>query len=118
MSRPRALLVEDDFLIGLELAMLTEGLGLEVLGPFADLEEARARGREGPLAVALLDVNLGGLTTFALATELVERQVPCAFVTGYSHIPGLPARLAALPVLAKPFTPTTLRHVVERLLWR
>ena len=52
------LIVEDEFLIALDLTLLLEGRGWSVLGPVASVEAAlRLLNKETP-AVALLDVNL------------------------------------------------------------
>jgi DNA-binding NarL/FixJ family response regulator len=55
----RILVVEDEFLVSLDLEAMLRELGGEVIGPFAGLERATAVAQAEALDVALLDVNVG-----------------------------------------------------------
>lgn len=110
------LVLEDNFIVALALADTLRDLGLIVLGPFADLAAASAV--TAPVDLALLDVNVRGGTTTALALALRQRGVGCVFVTGYSAIPDLPAELRDVPRLSKPLEPAALRRTLEQLATR
>jgi DNA-binding NtrC family response regulator len=95
------LVVEDEFLVSLDLEAMLRELGGEVIGPFARLDRATAAARAEPLHVALLDVNVGGQLVTPVADALAERAIPFVFCTGYDAA-SLPAPHAAVPILMKP----------------
>jgi DNA-binding response OmpR family regulator len=71
-----ALVVEDEFLIALDLGLLLERHGWHVLGPAATVEEALCLlDRETP-DVAVLDVNLRGGMVTPVAARLRGLGVP------------------------------------------
>jgi CheY-like chemotaxis protein len=108
----RVLVVEDDFLNALAMKhTLVEG-GAVVVGPVASESEAFALVDSEPLDGALLDINLGHGTTFALATALLERGVPFAFVTGHASKP-VPDHLQQCPRLIKPVSDPDLHAMVK-----
>ena len=77
------LVVEDEFLIAMDLELLLQRHGWRVLGPAATVDEALrllAR-RERP--VALLDVNLRGELVTPVAEELRARGVPFVLASAY-----------------------------------
>lgn len=79
------LIVEDQALIGFDLADLLEDAGFKVHGPFASVEEALDVVRQCELALAILDVNLGdGQTSERVAEQLTRDGTPIMFVSGYS----------------------------------
>ena len=60
-SRSRALIVEDEFLIALDLEAAMSGLGFEICGLAPNAEEARALAMDHQPDVVLVDVYLGGV---------------------------------------------------------
>src|SRR5690242_46630 len=86
----RVLIVEDESLVA---SYLEELLGIEgciVVGPVSRVPEALALiERERPEA-AILDLNLHGEPTIAVAEALTARHVPFVVVTGYGaeHVPS------------------------------
>jgi len=100
---PRRILVaEDSYLQARALSDFLRSSGYDVVGPAARLGEAMTLSRQ-PLEGALLDIDLGGERSFALAATLVKRRVPTAFISGYSRsiLDGSP-ELGAIPFLSKP----------------
>jgi CheY-like chemotaxis protein len=106
-STGRILLVEDDGLVGLDMKTTLEGAGYDVLGPVATLAAALAVITATKLDAALLDVNLSGEKSYALADALTARGIPFIITTGYS-IDDLPDRYGQDLVLSKPFSPKDL----------
>jgi CheY-like chemotaxis protein len=107
----RILVVEDEFLVSLDLDAMLRELGGEVVGPFAGLERATAVARTEALDVALLDVNVGGQLVTPVADALAERTIPFVFCTGYAAA-SLPAQHAAVPIVMKPCQAQQLKEAL------
>ena len=113
------MLVEDDFIVAFDMQSLLEEQGANVIGPIADLAEARSTlmNRDSQIEAAVLDVNLNGEYVFPLAHELQRAGIPFAFVTAYADNDSLfPSELREVPRLAKPVLPNTLLSQLQRLL--
>jgi CheY-like chemotaxis protein len=100
------MIVEDDPLIGLDLAMTLEDEGAVILGPYHSAPSAlaalNASDSERLPGAALLDVDLGGHTSEAVARYLHEAGVPFAFHTAQApEDDNIFAGIAA-PVIRKP----------------
>jgi len=97
------LVVEDEFLIAMDLEAMLREHGWRVLGPAATVEEALRLldGGETP-DVALLDVNLRGRTVAPVAEVLRERSVPIVLASAYDQAGPLAEVLAELPNVGKP----------------
>jgi CheY-like chemotaxis protein len=111
----RVLVVEDEFLVAMDIEVMLRDLGCEVVGPIGDLASALQAAREETLDLALLDANLGGEPVTAVAEALVARAVPIMFCTGY-QVENWCNRYPAAPTLMKPFQPADLRAALERAL--
>jgi CheY-like chemotaxis protein len=80
----RILIVEDEYLIALSLADGLESVGSVIVGPAPSVDKAiRHIESEPHIDVAVLDVNLGGERSFAVADMLVARKIPFIFTSGY-----------------------------------
>lgn len=109
MSGVTVLVVEDDFIVAYDIQTLLEEQGARVLGPAANLAEAQALLAKEHPTVAVLDVNLGGEYVFALADELLARDVPFVFATAYADDDRLfPEQIRNAPRLCKPVLPNVL----------
>jgi two-component system, response regulator PdtaR len=113
----RVLVVEDDFLVGLASISALEEAGCEVIGPEATLSAALAAAKRETFDAAILDINLSGQMVYPVADDLMTRNIPFVFVTGYSAT-QIPASYRQLPRLEKPFEPRALQATLERLLAR
>ena len=82
-TRP-VLIIEDDLVVGSELADVLAEQGMTVLGPIADGLEALKLARDAPPAVAIVDLNLAGeINGLTVARHLVEKfGVRIVFVSG------------------------------------
>ena len=97
------LLVEDDFLIALDVTASLKAAGAQVVGPAASLAGALALAAKAEqLDGAILDINLRGEMVYPVADALRARSVPFVFVTGYDRA-SIPAPYADVPVCEKPF---------------
>ena len=80
----RILVVEDEFLIAMNLVDALENAGSFVLGPVASVAKAISKiESEAHIDAAVVDVNLGGLLAFPVADMLVARKIPFIFTSGY-----------------------------------
>jgi DNA-binding LytR/AlgR family response regulator len=111
----RVLIVEDEALVALELEQL-----IRRQMPDADVvarpsvTEARAA-EVSAFGLALLDIQVGDGDTFALARELVAQGATVVFVSASPH-EMVPAELAHLPFIAKPYPDQQVLDVVAAAL--
>ena len=98
----KILIVEDNFLLAEVTKGLLEETGCHVVGPVGRLDEGLARARRDALDGAILDINLHGELSFAIAEVLADRGVPFLFVTGYQDRSMVPPPLRSAPRLDKP----------------
>ena len=80
----RVLVVEDEPLLAVDLEMLLEEAGCEVVGPARSAKRAfRLLEEAGPVDFALLDLSLGDERNDRLPDTLAEQGTPFAFLTGH-----------------------------------
>ena len=108
------LVVEDEFLLAMELEALLEQRGCRVLGPVATIDRALAVLERHRPAAAVLDVNLKGTRATPVAAALQDRGVPFVLVTGYSDLQLNEPELKGRPRLDKPLDSRKLLRTLER----
>ena len=89
------LIVEDNMIIALDAEQLLLDNGMARILTAANVAEALRLIEAETIDVALLDVNLGSETSFALIAPLNARSVPYIFVTGYGENLDLPPEAGA-----------------------
>src|SRR5262249_477527 len=77
------LVVEDDYLVAMDIVRALERAGAEVIGPAPAVEAALDALEQTAPDGAILDINLGGEMAFPVADALLARGVPFVFATGY-----------------------------------
>ncbi len=107
MDRPnlrgcKVLVVEDEMMIAMLIEDMLEELGCELIGPASKVERALELIASETIEIALLDVNLDGQATDAVAYELQRKGIPFVFATGYGAT-GVPKQHNDRTVLQKPF---------------
>jgi DNA-binding LytR/AlgR family response regulator len=82
------LVVEDEFMIALDLAQWLEELGMQVIGPAGSVSDALklVEANAGRIDGALLDINLRGERVYPVADALAVRGLPFAFTSGYDDM--------------------------------
>jgi CheY-like chemotaxis protein len=81
----RILVVEDEYILAMDLQNFLEDNGAVVVGPAPSVGQAMALIRSGmPIEAAIVDVNLGGEMAFPVADALTERRIPFVFASGYA----------------------------------
>ena len=112
----RVLVVEDEFLIAMELEAVLRRAGFEVIGPVSTVEAALQRIGAARPDAAVLDVSLRGEKVTPVAQVLLTLNVPFVLASAY-----LPADLVEEPALAaarnvgKPTPAATLLAAMEEL---
>lgn len=108
----RILVVEDEYLLALDLRGTLEDAGAVVLGPAPSVSSALALVEAGtPIDAALLDVNLNGEMVFPVADALCSRSIPFIFTSGYDS-GAIADRYKAAPHCPKPLE---MRRIVTAL---
>lgn len=113
--KPRALIVEDELLLLMDLEYTLTDLGYQIAGKASTLSRGQALARELEIDVAVLDVNLSGLNSSPIADELSARGVPFLFASGYTES-SIPERYRACTRIAKPYETITLRRALRQVL--
>ncbi len=107
----RVLIIEDETLIALLLEdMLTE-LGCTIAGSAATVSTAIEMMDGTAPAFAVLDINLGGESSYVVAEALAKRGIPFVFSTGYGE-GRLEPPWQGRPILQKPFGQEQLAEAV------
>jgi CheY-like chemotaxis protein len=113
MIGKRLLVVEDEFVIALDLQNLLEAAGHEVVGLAANIPDALSMIETTTIDGAVLDINLRGERVTEVADLLSRKDIPFLFVSGYGSS-GRPPGHDRVPVLAKPYSENELLGMIER----
>ncbi|RWX81149.1 response regulator [Neorhizobium lilium] len=108
----QVLVVEDEMTIVLAIEEALLALGAQVVGPASRVDVAIQLASEVSLDAAILDVNIRGGNSYAVADILAERGIPFVFCSGYSDW-AIEERHRDRPRLTKPYS---LNELTERVL--
>ncbi|MBV9813244.1 MAG: response regulator [Acetobacteraceae bacterium] len=110
----RLLVVEDEYLVAMDLAAALRDRGAEVIGPVGSVSDALALlAATADIDGAVLDINLRGQNVFPIADALRHRGVPFVFATGYDPW-TIPDSYADVPRLQKPVNTQALARAVAK----
>ena len=112
---PRILVVDDEPLVSMLVEDWLVELGCEVVGPARSVQEGLDMAGSAELDGAILDINLGGNNSYAVAETLERRGVPFAFATGDSAVDA-ESGFADPILLSKPFDFEGVKAVLGKLL--
>ena len=110
----RTLVVEDSFLLGLQMKTDLEQLGMSVIGPVPNVRAAIDAIDQQKVDAAILDINLGKENSFPVAHALKERGIPFVFITGYDDLILDDKLLEGHALFRKPIRMDTLSEAVRR----
>ncbi len=117
-ERPVVLVVEDEFIIALDLSETVRELGYALEGPYADKENAFvAIDRQMP-DCAILDVYTGDGEVFPLADALTEAGVPIIFQSGHVSAEEVHRRYPQALACTKPCPPGLLVDLLNKAVAR
>ncbi|MFN7023863.1 MAG: response regulator [Pseudorhizobium sp.] len=108
------LVLEDDVLLAMDVEDYLTERGARVVGPFGRIPQALEAAEAVELDGAILDLNLNGELSFPVIDALQARGIPLIICSGYAELPELKAKLAGLPLLAKPWSHHKLAALMEK----
>jgi CheY-like chemotaxis protein len=118
IASKRCLVVDDEFLIALDIQQTLEGAGAQVTC-IGDAEEALAALAAGAqFDIAVLDLKLSGVTrdSLSIAAALTRRGVPFVFLTGMHAGNELAKNFPQAPLVEKPYKIELLMDALRRAL--
>lgn len=110
----KVFLLEDDPLIADNLETALEDYGWEVTYKITTVEEGLRIAQRAVFDVAILDVNLKGKKSYAVANVLSMRNIPILLCTGYSAEIAR-EQLPNIHILEKPFSSEQLHAALEQI---
>ena len=115
-SRGASLVVEDNMLIAIELENTLKDLGFDPVDCAPNVDRAMKLLNQKQYSVCWLDIDLKKETSFAVAYELKQRQIPFVFTTGYDSKHPVPDDLRSVILLKKPFNLKKLQDNLEQVM--
>jgi DNA-binding response OmpR family regulator len=116
LAGSRILVVEDEFIIALEIQSNLEEAGATVIGPAFTLAKAFDLAMREKLCAATLDLRLGHDSIAPVARLLNERHVPFLFYTGQPVDDPVRRAWSASKTLSKPASGDTLVEAVAEII--
>ncbi len=109
----RFMILDDEVIIALDLAGMLGDLGHSVVSMATRVAGGMEFAMHGELDMAILDINVHGVTSFPLAAILQGRGIPIIFASGYGERGLIDGFLDAL-VLTKPYGMGDLTQAVAK----
>jgi light-regulated signal transduction histidine kinase (bacteriophytochrome) len=110
------LLVEDSLIIALDAEDILGRLGAETVSTSASVEAALEIIEESRPTIAMLDINLGDRTSFAIADRLLDLNIPFLFATGYGEQAQIPDDHRGRAIVQKPYTLENVARAMDGIL--
>ncbi len=114
LAGKRLLVVEDEFLIALDIESILESAGMKVKTANRVDQAIGLIKSDGPFDAAVLDLKLDRETSVAVAELLHANRVPFVFLTGAAGDASPVGQFANAPVVGKPFDSETLFSALKR----
>ncbi|MGV1869893.1 HWE histidine kinase domain-containing protein [Agrobacterium rosae] len=111
----RVFLVEDQMLIAMDVEYMLESHGVTNIETSTSSAAALDKLKSQTPDVAILDINLGSDTSIPVAYELLRRNIPFMFATGYADGIMIPPEFSHVPVIRKPYDEEALMATIGRL---
>lgn len=108
------LVVEDQFIIALDISETVRDLGYRVEGPYANRSHAFIAVDQQLPDVAILDVMAADGEVFPLADALTEAGVPIIFHSGHITSSDIAERYPDAMAASKPCPPDQLIKMIEK----
>lgn len=112
----RVLIVEDNMLLALEMENTLKSLDFTQIDTAPRVKQAFKLLNQEDYILGILDVNLKDENSFVVAEQLLDRQIPFLFATGYDSNFIMPAHLSQMKMLKKPIDKEQLDAAIQVLL--
>ncbi|MBA3449060.1 MAG: response regulator [Pseudaminobacter sp.] len=99
----RVLILEDEFLIAMDVEQLCRDHGAAEVLIARNLDEIEDHGTTGRFDAAIIDIMLDGGSTLAFAGQIQARSVPFIFASGYTDQDEVFTSFPGVPVIGKPY---------------
>ena len=100
----RILVLEDEFLIAMDVEQLCRDYGAGDVVIARDLAEIDRKNVASQFDAAIVDLMLGGASTLDFASGLRKSGVPFVFASGYSDADEIKASFPDVRLVAKPYS--------------
>ena len=114
MTQRTILLLEDEALIAMDMAMDLENLGFEVIQT-STIADALSALETHEIQAAVLDLDIRGTQTTSVAEALRARRIPFLVCSG-SQFANVSEIFAGIPTVAKPFRTEELNSTLLSLM--
>jgi DNA-binding response OmpR family regulator len=114
----RILILEDEYLIAMDVEQLCRDHGAEDALLVRDLKAVETEIAGKRFDVAVIDAMLDGHSTLDFARELRKRNVPFVFATGYDDAAERFADFPGIPVVGKPYGEKELVEAITEAVGR
>jgi DNA-binding response OmpR family regulator len=118
LDRARLLVVEDDFIISLELQSVLGAAGAQSVTTCHKVSDALKAVQANGVDAAILDVKLAGETAAPVARELARLGIPFLFYTGQTETDPTRTAWPVAPIIAKPSPSRQIVTALAQLLGR
>lgn len=115
LSGAQVLVVEDEFIIALELQANFEDAGAKVVGPAYTLAQAVELARHAEITAATLDMRLARDSISPVVAILARRGIPLLFYSGQPQADPVFAEWPQYRTISKPAKPEELVEAVSEL---
>lgn len=112
----RVLVLEDEFLIAIDVEQLCRDLGAGDVVIACRLAQVPGAISGSPFDFAVIDVSVGGESTLDVAARLRHANTPFVFATGYADTDVLFTAFPDVPVLSKPYSSGDFARAVQAVL--
>ncbi|UGX85964.1 response regulator [Phyllobacterium meliloti] len=113
LTGKRLLVLDDEFLIGLELERIAEECGAKSVHVVSTVAELLFWVQSGqPCDIAILEVQARGASSFEAAMLLQRQGTPIVFATAYDQQRSGITGFANVPVVLKPYGKTQILQAV------
>ncbi len=116
----RAVVVEDEALIRMDVVSTLEEAGFEIVGEGADGEEAISLAKEHEPDIVVMDIKMPKLDGISAAEKIAELKIPVVLLTAFSQtdLVSRAAEAGAMSYVTKPFKPGDLLPAIQIALAR
>ncbi|PBC06116.1 response regulator [Mesorhizobium sp. WSM3860] len=110
----RILVLEDEFLIAMDVEQLCRDQGAAEVTIVCDLAEMDLRDGLSWFDAAIVDLMLGGTSTLDFAERLRSAGIPFVFASGYSDAEDLEGSFPEIQLVTKPYSGDDLIEALAR----